>query len=187
MQKVLYDNAVIFSTGFDWNDFGGGLAVVISGDPNWFAIDVRSDNNWRAVNLTNLLGEGWNSKEHRYTVVYDDDAKSIKAYVDDVLFYSGLNVTGVNMDSNNTIFAIGCLNKYVEGSENWCGYTSGMTADDVAVFDYALSYAEILGIEAAFADHTSGSAETSDILSVGSVIAVIALCGTALVIGKKKR
>ncbi len=188
MQKVLYDNAVIFSTGFDWNDFGGGLALVISGDPNWFAIDVRSDNNWRAVNLTNLLEDGWNAKEHRYTVVYDDNAKSIKAYVDDILFYSALNVTGVNMDSDNTIFAIGCLNKYIEGGDNWCGYTSEMTADDVAVFDYALSYAEILGIDAAFVDQTSGgNANTSDILSVGTVIAVIALCGTALVIGKKKK
>ena len=148
------DNAVLISSGFDWSDFGGGIALVVCGDNAWFAIDVRSDTNWRSINLNQLIGEGWSLEEHRYTVVYDDTAKTMKLYVDETMVYSAQNVSGINMDSDNTIFAVGCLNKYIEGSENWCGYTSEMTVDDVAVFDYALSYSEILGIDSVFADET---------------------------------
>ena len=185
------DNAVLISSGFDWSDFGGGIALVVCGDNAWFAIDVRSDNNWRSVNMKNLVGDGWYSAEHRYTIVYDDDAKTMKLFFDDSMVYSAQNVSGVNMNSNNTIFAVGCLNKYIEGTENWCGYTSEMTADDVAVFDYALSYSEILGIDSVFAVSPSGGsgsgADTADAFAGSAIMAIVALVGAALIVEKKKK
>ncbi len=195
VQALPNGQVVLLGTGFDWDAYKGGMSLLVDND--WCAIDIYSNQNWRSTNFTDLLGAGWNANEHRYTIAYDDTAKTIKLWVDDKLAYTGDNVSGVNMNCGNTIFAIGCLNEYVKDEKNWCGYTGAMTADDVAVFDYALNDEQVKQLDTVFAEKAPdvpsdepeqpNNPETADVLSVGVVTAAIALICGAVVVSKKRK
>lgn len=170
---------VPISTGCSWDNVAGGFRITHTPD-GFVGIDNRSTGtNWQYPLDVPAKFNGdaqWYMKEHRYTVTYDSKTEIMVLYIDNfeiLNFKPLLYVPG----SPLCPFTIGGMN---DGG-GWVGYGCKMTADNVVVFDQALTAAQVAEIDSVFAE---SSAQTSDSLIVGAIV-LAATMAACLVICKK--
>ena len=185
---VPVDNWCPIYTGWD-NDAGMALCL----RDGYVCIDNKSTGtNW--LHYQNANGNDLYTDFHQYTITYNSHTKLMNLYIDGaVVVLSGGDANGVAIAdlamNGSTPFAIGAA----ANGGGWHGYSFEGQIDEVAVYNKALTAAEVAALQTVpmpneTPEETPDPApETADALSLGIATAAMALICGAVVVNKKRR